>query len=194
MKFEKIKLPYSYDKLEPYIDSLTVETHYEKHHTAYQNTFDAAIVGTPIYEFETLEEVLLNYSSIQEDKKAAVRNAGGGLWNHNFYWEQFIVDREMTEDELDYLEKIKSQFETLEKFKEEFVKVGLSVFGSGWVWLVEKDNELKIMTTPNQENPLMQGIENIVIGIDVWEHAYYLKYKQNRKEYIENTLKLTLVK
>ncbi len=194
MKFEKIKLPYAYDALEPYIDSTTVETHYEKHHTAYQNTFNSGIEGTTICDFDTIEDILINYNNIQEDKKALVRNAGGGLFNHNFYWEQFILDRELTDEENKVVELIKTKFGSLETFREEFVKQGLSVFGSGWVWLVIENDELKIITTPNQENPLMKGITNIVIGIDVWEHAYYLKYKQNRKEYIENTLKLTLVK
>ncbi len=194
MKFEKIKLPYSYDALEPFIDATTVETHYEKHHTAYQNGFNSAIEGTSIEDYSTIEEVLLNYGSIQEDKKVAVRNAGGGLFNHNFYWNQFIVDRELNEEEKANLELIIAKFGDKELFIEEFVAKGLSIFGSGWVWLVNVNGELEIITTPNQENPLMDGLDNIIIGVDVWEHAYYLKYKQNRKEYLENTLKLTLVK
>ncbi len=193
MKFEKVKLPYSFDALEPYIDALTVETHYDKHHTAYQNTFNAGIEGTSIEEYSSIEEVLLNYASIQEDKKALVRNAGGGLFNHNFYWNQFVINREQTESEKNNVEAIKSEFGSIEEFTNQFVAKGLSVFGSGWVWLVRVNGTLEIITTPNQENPLMQGIEDIIIGVDVWEHAYYLKYKQDRKQYIENVLKLILV-
>lgn len=194
MKFEKIKLPYNYDALEPYIDSKTVETHYEKHHTAYENGFNLGVEETEIEKYSSIEEVLLNFSSIPEDKKNVVRNSGGGLFNHNFYWKQFIINREINDFEIESLKMIEKQFGSKELFIKEFVSKGLSVFGSGWVWLVEREGSLEILTTPNQENPLMQGIGNIIIGVDVWEHAYYLKYKQNRKEYIENVLKLTLVK
>lgn len=194
MKFKKVELPFAKNALEPYIDEVTVDTHYEKHHTAYETGFNAGIENTPIAEFNSIEEVMLNFESIQEDKKAVVRNAGGGLFNHNFYWTQFVVNRDLTEEENNLRDELSNKYGSLESFKEEFIKKGLSVFGSGWVWLVKVNGEFEIVTTPNQENPLMKGVKDIFIGVDVWEHAYYLKYKQNRKEYIENTLKLTFVK
>ncbi len=197
MKFEKIKLPYSYDALEPYIDAKTVETHYEKHHTAYENGFNKAIEGTFIEEkYSTLEEVLHDYWEIEDDNLAnAVKTTGGGLFNHNFYWSQFITDdRDLTPEEEETLELIVKEFGSREEFIESFVQTGLTVFGSGWIWLVKYGMGVKVITTPNQENPVMEGMSDIIIGVDLWEHAYYLKYQQNRKEYIENVLKLTLVK
>lgn len=194
MKFEKIKLPYDSNALEPFLDQATVEVHYNKHHTAYQDGINNAVSGTELENFNSIEEVLLNYGKLDDGLKTVVRNAGGGLFNHNFYWKQFVVNRELSETELSSLEKIKEQYGSLDEFKNEFVSKGLSVFGSGWVWLVENNGQLEIITTPNQENPLMNGIENILIGVDVWEHAYYLKYKNNRKEYLENILQLTFIK
>lgn len=194
MKFEKIKLPYDSNALEPFLDQATVEVHYNKHHTAYQDGINNAVSGTELENFNSIEEVLLNYGKLDDGLKTVVRNAGGGLFNHNFYWKQFVVNRELSETELSSLEKIKEQYGSLDEFKNEFVSKGLSVFGSGWVWLVENNGQLEITTTPNQENPLMNGIENILIGVDVWEHAYYLKYKNNRKEYLENILQLTFIK
>ncbi len=194
MKFEKIKLPYDSNALEPFLDKATVEVHYNKHHTAYQDGINNAVSGTELENFNSIEEVLLNYGKLDDGLKTVVRNAGGGLFNHNFYWKQFVVNRELSETELSSLEKIKEQYGSLDEFKNEFVSKGLSVFGSGWAWLVENNGQLEITTTPNQENPLMNGIENILIGVDVWEHAYYLKYKNNRKEYLENILQLTFIK
>lgn len=190
MKYIKTILPYKNNELEPYIDALTVETHYNKHHSAYETNFNAGAEGTELENYNTIEEVMINYKNISDELKPLVRNNGGGLINHNFYWNQFPVNRELTSTEVEHRELIKTQYGSIDSFKEEIIKKGLSIFGSGWVWAVVKDNKIEIITTPNQENPWMENITNVILGVDVWEHAYYLKYKQDRKTYIENILTL----
>ncbi len=194
MKFKRVELPYATNALEPYIDETTVVTHYEKHHATYEAKFNDAIKGSQVEDYDSIEEVMKNFNSIPDELRGSTRTAGGGLINHNIYWTQFVVDRELTEQENKYLEMIINKFGSKEEFIERIVSKGLSVFGSGWVWAVIKNNEIEIVSTPNQENPFMDGASEIILGIDVWEHAYYLKYKQDRKTYIENVLKLTLVK
>lgn len=194
MKFNKTVLPYDTNALEPYIDQVTVETHYGKHHTAYETKFNEAIASSAIENYDSIEEVMRNFNSLPEELKGITKTAGGGLINHNIYWNQFVVNRELTQEENENLELIINKFGSKEAFIEQMTVKGLSVFGSGWVWAVINNGEVEIVTTPNQENPLMNGVDKIIMGIDVWEHAYYLKYKQDRKTYIENVLKLTLVK
>lgn len=194
MKFKKIELPYPYNSLEPYIDELTVKTHYEKHHNSYEENFNLGIKDSDVEKYNTLDEIMLNFKKIPEDKKNIVRNAGGGLINHNIYWNQFILDKnKLTANDQKNKQLIIEQFGSQRNCYDEIIKVGLTIFGSGWVWLVKKNNELKIITTPNQENPLMYDDLEIVLGIDVWEHAYYLKYKQDRKSYLSNVLMLTIL-
>ncbi len=194
MRFKKVALPYALDALEPYIDKETVDVHYNKHHTAYMDNFNKAFDTVTIEQFQSIRDVMLHFELLPEAKRNVARKSGGGLFNHDFYWTQFIVDRDLNETEKEHLENIIKQWGTKEAFIEEFVRKGISLFGSGWVWLVKVNGTYNIMKTHNQDNPLMEGIENVVIGVDVWEHAYYLKYKQDRKQYIENVLKLTLVK
>ncbi|BDU67807.1 MAG: superoxide dismutase [Mn/Fe] [Candidatus Tyloplasma litorale] len=195
MKFKKVELPYLYNSLEPYIDEETVKTHYEKHHFGYESKFNAAIQNTVIEKnYETIEEVMKNFSEIPSELINVTKTAGGGLINHNIYWNQFVVDRDLTKIEKEYLKKIVKQFGSKEDFKKKMIEKGLSIFGSGWVWAVIEEEQIKIITTPNQENPFMNGFQEIIMGIDVWEHAYYLKYKSDRKTYIENIFNLTIVK
>ncbi len=194
MRFKKVALPYALDALEPYIDKETVDVHYNMHHTTYMNNFNKAFDTVTIEDFKEIRDVMLHFDYLPEAKRNVARRAGGGLWNHDFYWTQFIVDRELNENEKKHLEGIINQYGSKEAFIEAFVTKATSLFGSGWTWLVKVDGTYKIMNTHNQDNPLMEGIETIIIGIDVWEHAYYLKYKQDRKAYVENVLKLTLVK
>lgn len=190
MKYKKINLPYPTNSLEPYIDKLTVETHYDKHHTTYESKFNFGAKGTEIEKYTSIEEVMLNYNLFSDELRPLIKNSGGGLINHNFYWNQFTLNRNLTNKEIKYRKIIINQFKSIDILKEEILLKGLSIFGSGWVWAVIIDGKLEVITTPNQENPWMKGITDVVIGIDVWEHAYYLKYKQDRKTYIENVLKL----
>lgn len=195
MKYKKIELPYAYNALEPYIDEETVRTHYDKHHSTYESKFNDAIAGTAIEDkYECICSLMKDYNNIPEEYKGVVRTTGGGIINHNKYFKQFVIDRELTEEEKEDINKIIDTFGSIDEFRDKFISKGLSVFGSGWVWLIEKDNTLEITTTINQENPLMYGADRLIIGIDVWEHAYYLKYKQDRKSYLENVLKLTIIK
>lgn len=192
MKYKKINLPFKISDLEPNIDTLTVETHYNKHHTAYENKFNAGSEGTDLEKFANIKEVMNNYKKIDDSLKILVRNAGGGLINHDFYWNQFVIKRELTEIEENIKNEVSLQFGSLDKFKEEVTNKGINVFGSGWVWLIKDENNYKIITTPNQENPWMNNQNDVILGIDLWEHAYYIKYKSNRKEYIDNIWALTI--
>ncbi len=194
MKYKKIKLNYEYSALEPYIDELTVKTHYEKHHSGYESKFNEGAVGTEIEKYDTIEDVLLNYYTFDYPLRKLIKSSGGGLYNHNIYWNQFVINRDLSEKEKNYLSLIKEQFGSIENFKDKIINIGMSLFGSGWLWVVCVNDEIRIVNTPNQESPLMKGIRDIVLGIDLWEHSYYLKYKSNRKEYIENILKLTFLK
>ncbi len=186
MKYKRIELPYSYNVLEPIVDALTMETHYEKHHKGYESKFNESIKGTTLENYDSIENLMLDFNNIDESLKTITRNAGGGLINHNFYFNQFSNEYEINIDE------IIKEFNSLDNFKEQMISKGMAVFGSGWVWLIKNNNKLEIITTPNQDNPWMLGIEEVIIGIDLWEHAYYLKYKQDRKSYIQNLLEFIL--
>lgn len=195
MKFKKVDLPFENWELEPIIDSHTVELHHEKHHARYEKSFNSSIEGTPIMDYSSLDQVLLDIDKFDGELNDQIRRNGGGIWNHNFYWTQFIIgDRELNDEEQKILDLIVKQFGSKEAFIDEFISASLKLFGSGWIWLVNDGGELKIMTTPNQENPLMYGIRDVLIGIDLWEHAYYLKYLNSRKKYLVNVLKLTIVR
>lgn len=176
-------LPYDYDSLEPYIDATTMEIHHSKHHAGYVNNLNNAIAGTEL-EGKSLEELLANAGSLS----VAVRNNGGGHFNHSLFWS--IMGKDKGGNPTGKLgEDITSTFGSFESFKNEFSKAGATRFGSGWAWLLVKDEKLVVSSTPNQDNPLMDVAEvkgTPVLGLDVWEHAYYLKYQNRRPEYIEN--------
>ena len=174
--FELKELPYAFDALEPYIDVRTMEIHHGKHHAAYTNNLNAAIKGSDL-EGKTIEEILSNISA----HEAVVRNNGGGFYNHNLFWD-IMAPGGAKQPEGDLLKVINSSFGSYQNFKEAFTKAALTRFGSGWAWLVKQGEGLVISSTPNQDNPLMDLAEvrgKPILGVDVWEHAYYLKY-QNR--------------
>jgi Fe-Mn family superoxide dismutase len=182
-KFELPSLTYSYDALEPYIDKATMEIHHTKHHQAYVNNLNKAIEGTEL-EGKSLEELF----SMMSKLPAAVRNNGGGHWNHDLFW-KLMTPGGSKEPTGDLLNDISSTFGSFDEFKKKFTEAATGRFGSGWAWLVKSDNKLIITSTPNQDNPLMDLADvkgNPILGLDVWEHAYYLKYQNRRPEYIEN--------
>ena len=180
MSFTLPKLQYAYNALEPYIDALTMEIHHSKHHQAYIDNLNKAIGGTP-NEHLSLEEIVKNAGSISP----AVRNNGGGHWNHSFFWESLSPNKSSHNEKL--LTAINASFESVDNFKTLFAQAGMTRFGSGWAWLIKKDEKLVICSTPNQDNPLMDVAEvkgTPILGVDVWEHAYYLKYQNKRADYL----------
>ncbi|HRZ30762.1 MAG TPA: superoxide dismutase [Flavobacterium sp.] len=183
MSFELPKLPYAYDALEPHIDARTMEIHHTKHHAAYTNNLNAAIAGTDM-EGKTIENILINL----DKTNAAVRNNGGGFYNHNLFWTVMTPDGG-GEPTGELAEAIERDFGTFAEFKAKFAKAGATQFGSGWAFLcVQKGGKLDICGTPNQDNPLMPGVGcggTPILGMDVWEHAYYLHYQNRRPDYIE---------
>ncbi len=183
-KHELGELPYAYDALEPYIDKATMEIHHTKHHQAYVNNLNAAIDGTDMAG-KSLEELFKNMSNYP----MAVRNNGGGHWNHTLFWEIMGPDGG-GKPSGDLLKAIENKFGSFENFQEEFNKAALTRFGSGWAWLiVDKNGDVAVTSTPNQDNPLMDvaDVKGLpIMGIDVWEHAYYLKYQNRRPEYVSN--------
>lgn len=174
------KLSYSYDALEPYIDAKTMEIHHTKHHQAYIDKLNKAIEGTE-WEGKTIEEILANISKLDR----VVRNNAGGHWNHSFFWEILSPEKSMPTGEL--LNAINKSFGSFEEFKNKFTESATTLFGSGWVWLIVQNGELKIVQTPLQDNPFMDDAKEKgtpILGLDVWEHAYYLNYQNRRAEYI----------
>lgn len=181
MSFNLPQLPYNQDALEPYIDSTTMQIHHSKHHQAYVDNLNKALAGTE-YEGKSLEDVVANAGKIS----AAVRNNGGGHWNHSFFWES-LAPNAGGHPTGNLANAINDAFGSFETMKEQFNAAGMTRFGSGWAWLGVKDGKLCICSTPNQDNPLMDIAEckcNPILGIDVWEHAYYLKYQNKRAEYL----------
>ena len=184
MAFELPQLPYAYDALEPHIDARTMEIHYTKHHNAYTTNLNAAIAGTDL-EGKTIENILINL----DKSNAAVRNNGGGFYNHNLFWTVMAPNGGGLPTG-DLLAAIEASFGTFEEFKAKFAKAGATQFGSGWAWLtVQKGGKLEVVGTPNQDNPLMPEVAGNggtpILGMDVWEHAYYLNYQNRRPDYIE---------
>ncbi|MBK0036822.1 MULTISPECIES: superoxide dismutase [unclassified Enterococcus] len=175
-------LPYAYDALEPYIDEETMHLHHDKHHNTYVTNLNAAIEKHPELGEKTVEELLADFSSVPEDIQTAVRNNGGGHANHTFFWE-ILGPNAGGEPTGAIKEAIEETFGSFEDFKEEFKTAATGRFGSGWAWLVVKDGKLAVTSTANQDSPLMDG-QTPVLGLDVWEHAYYLKYKNVRPDYI----------
>lgn len=181
MAFELPKLPYAYDALEPNIDARTMEIHHTKHHNAYTTNLNAAIAGTDL-ENKSIEDILKNLDM----SNAAVRNNGGGFYNHNLFWE-IMSPNGGGEPSGELAEAIQRDFGSFASFKETFSKAGATQFGSGWAWLCVKDGKLEVCGTPNQDNPLMPNVGcggTPILGMDVWEHAYYLNYQNRRPDYI----------
>ena len=178
-------LPFASDALEPNIDKQTMEIHHGKHHQAYVNNYNAAVQKQPELEGKSLEEVLSNNLAIVKDEiKTAVRNNGGGIINHNLFWEILNPANKAGTPVGNLAAAINAAFGSFDKFKEAFTTAATTRFGSGWAWLVKtKDGKVEVTSTPNQDNPLMEG-KFPVIGLDVWEHAYYLKYQNRRPDYI----------
>jgi Fe-Mn family superoxide dismutase len=180
-KYELPKLPYSFDALEPYIDAKTMEIHHDKHHAGYVNNLNKAIEGTDMEKL-SLEELLKNVSK----HPVAVRNNGGGHYNHSLFWE-IMGPNKGGQPSGALAEAINGTFGSFDQYKETFSKAAATRFGSGWAWLVSNNGKLEIGSTPNQDNPLMDVSDlkgNPIMGIDVWEHAYYLKYQNKRPDYI----------
>ncbi|QIA07589.1 superoxide dismutase [Draconibacterium halophilum] len=181
MAFELPKLGYDYKALEPHIDARTMEIHHSKHHAGYTNNLNGAVDGTDLAG-KSIEEILSGVSA----QSTAVRNNGGGFYNHNLYWE-VIAPGGAPAPEGVLLDAIKDSFETIENFQQVFAKAAVTRFGSGWAWLVLQNNKLVVSSTPNQDNPLMDVAEvqgTPILGIDVWEHAYYLNYQNRRPDYV----------
>jgi Fe-Mn family superoxide dismutase len=179
MSFVLPNLPYAYDALEPHIDARTMEIHHGKHHAAYTNNLNAAIAGTDL-EGKSIEEIM----TLCKDKPA-VRNNGGGFYNHNLFWE-IMAPNGGGNPAGDLAQAINDAFGTFENFKDEFAKAAATRFGSGWAWLCVSNGKLEVCSTPNQDNPLMgEGCSGTpILGLDVWEHAYYLNYQNRRPDYI----------
>ncbi|HEV7562324.1 MAG TPA: superoxide dismutase [Solirubrobacterales bacterium] len=183
MAYEVPDLPYPYDALEPHIDEATMRVHHDKHHQAYVDKANAALEGTE-WADKDVEEVLQNLSSLPADKQAAVRNNGGGHYNHTLFWQVMSPDGG-GEPSGELAEAINSAFGSFDAFKEEFKNAGIARFGSGWAWLVkDSSGSLAVVSTPNQDSPISDG-QTPLLGADVWEHAYYLKYQNKRPEYLD---------
>jgi Fe-Mn family superoxide dismutase len=176
------KLPYAYDALEPHIDAETMMIHHTKHHQAYVDNLNKAVAGTD-WATKPIEDVVKHLKDVPEDKRTAVRNNGGGHYNHSLFWTWMTSKKE--EPKGDLLKAIEASFESMVKFKAAFAAAAAGRFGSGWAWLVPgKDKPLAVTSSANQDSPLMEGVAPI-LGLDVWEHAYYLKYRNLRAKYIE---------
>ncbi|MBI5357068.1 superoxide dismutase [Candidatus Collierbacteria bacterium] len=183
MPFELLKLPYSFDALEPVIDAKTMEIHHDKHHAAYIAKLNDAIAKHPELVNKSVEELLKDINSIPEDVRTAVKNHGGGHANHSLFWE--IMTPKSGKPSETFVSEINKVFGSVDKMKDLIVANGMGQFGSGWSWLVVSGGKLKVYATANQDSPLMSG-DIPILGIDVWEHAYYLKYQNKRDEYLKN--------
>ena len=186
MTQELPKLSYAYDALEPFIDKQTMEIHHSKHHKTYVDKLNAALEGNEELKKKSVEELLKNLSTVPEAIRNAVRNHGGGHYNHSLFW---LLLKKDVPFEGEIANAINSKFGSFEKFKEQFANSATAVFGSGWTWLVLNGKELEIVSSPNQDSPLSNG-KIPLLGIDVWEHAYYLKFQNRRAEYIEAFFKV----
>jgi len=184
MSFQLNPLPYAYDALEPFIDTLTMQIHHDKHHQAYVTNLNAALEKHPELAGKTLEALLGDLNAIPEDIRTAVRNHGGGTWNHNLFW-QLMAPKAGGDPKGALAKALDAGFGGVANFKAEFEKAAMGRFGSGWAWLVRKGDKLSIVSTGNQDTPLSDGLTP-VLALDVWEHAYYLKYQNRRAEYVGN--------
>jgi len=182
MSFSLPALPYELGALEPHIDARTMEIHHGKHHQAYVTNLNAAVEKAPELAGKSLDDLMRGINSVPESVRTAVRNNGGGHWNHSMFWE-IMGPNSGGAPSGAAGDAINSQFGGFDKFKEQWAAAGTGRFGSGWVWLVNDGGKLSITSTPNQDNPLMEG-KTAILGLDVWEHAYYLKYQNKRPDYI----------
>ena len=176
-------LPYDYNALEPYIDEMTMRIHHTKHHQAYIDKLNGAIKGTK-FEAMNVDEILKNINDVPDNIKTAVRNHGGGHSNHSFFW-QIMAPNSGGEPQGHIGDAIKHTFSSFDKFKEELTNAGLNRFGSGWAWLVLNNDKLEVYSTGNQDSPIMEN-KIPILGVDVWEHSYYLLYNQRRADYLKN--------
>ncbi|AIF66811.1 superoxide dismutase [Terribacillus saccharophilus] len=181
-KFELPELPYAYDALEPHIDKETMNIHHTKHHNTYVTKLNDAISGKADLESKSLEELVAGVNELPSDVQTAVRNNGGGHYNHSLFW-NLLSPNGGGEPTGEVASAIANKYGTLDKFKEEFAAAAAGRFGSGWAWLIVENGEVEIVSTPNQDNPVMEG-KTPILGLDVWEHAYYLKYQNKRPDYI----------
>jgi Fe-Mn family superoxide dismutase len=183
MAFELPALPYAFDALEPHIDARTMEIHHGKHHQAYVNNLNAALENHPDLQSKSIEEILKNLNAVPESIRTAVRNNGGGHYNHSLFWPLMSANGG-GDPGGEIGQAIKSAFGSFADLKDQINKAGATRFGSGWAWLsVDGSGNLKVSSTPNQDSPLMEGMTPI-LGVDVWEHAYYLKYQNRRPDYL----------
>ena len=182
MAHELPKLPYDFAALEPHIDAQTMQIHHGKHHQAYINNLNAALEKHPDLQSKSVEELCRGINSVPEAIRTAVRNNGGGHWNHSKFWTWMGPGAGGTPTGA-LADAINSAFGSFDKFKEEVAKAAIGRFGSGWAWLIDDGGKLSVTSTPNQDNPLMEG-KRALLGVDVWEHAYYLKYQNRRPDYV----------
>ncbi|MEK3732130.1 MULTISPECIES: superoxide dismutase [Paenibacillus] len=182
MAFQLPPLPYANDALEPHIDAQTMEIHHDRHHNTYVTNLNAALESAPELQNKSLEELIGNLDAVPESIRTAVRNNGGGHANHSLFWE-IIGPNGGGQPTGALADAINNELGGFDKFKEDFAKAATTRFGSGWAWLVVKDGKLAITSTPNQDSPIMEG-QTPLLGLDVWEHAYYLKYQNKRPDYI----------
>jgi len=183
MAFTLPALPYDFTALEPHIDAKTMEIHHGKHHQTYVNNLNAAIEKAPELASKSLDDLMRSVNKLPEAVRTAIRNNGGGHWNHSMFW-QIMAPKSGGEPAGNLGSAIKTAFGDFAKFREQFSAAGVGRFGSGWAWLINTGGKLSITSTPNQDNPLMEG-QKAIMGLDVWEHAYYLKYQNRRPDYIQ---------
>ena len=184
MAFQLAPLPYSYDALEPFVDTLTMQIHHDKHHATYVNNLNVAVEKHPKLAGKPLDTLLSDLNAVPEDIRLAVRNHGGGTWNHDLFW-QVMAPKAGGDPQGKLAKAIEAAFGSYAAFKAEFEKAATGRFGSGWAWLVKKGSRLIVLSTPNQDNPMSDGMTPL-LTLDVWEHAYYLKYQNRRAEYVTN--------
>ena len=175
-------LPYNHGALEPHIDAQTMQIHHGKHHQTYVTNLNAALDKHPELHNKSLDDLMRGLNSVPEDIRTAVRNNGGGHWNHSLFWKLMAPNAGGAPSGA-VADAINSSFGSFDKFKEQFQAAGVGRFGSGWAWLIDNGGKLEITSTPNQDNPLMEG-KKAVLGVDVWEHAYYIKYQNRRADYL----------
>jgi len=183
MAHELAPLPYAYDALEPFIDTMTMQIHHDKHHATYVNNLNAALDKNPELQGKSVDDLLRGLSLVPEAIRTAVRNNGGGVANHNFFW-TIMAPKSGGEPSGPLADAIKAAFGSFEAFKGDFKKAALGRFGSGWAWLINTGGKLTIESTPNQDSPLSEGKDPILL-LDVWEHAYYLKYQNRRADFVD---------
>ena len=178
-------LPYAHDALEPVIDARTMEIHHGKHHNTYITNLNTALEGHDDLAARSVEDLISDLDSVPEDIRTAVRNNGGGHANHSLFWQLMAPEADRGEPSDEFRAAAEASYGSIDATHDEFVKAGTTRFGSGWAWIVIKDGKLAVLSTANQDNPIMTGDGTPILGVDVWEHAYYLNYQNRRPDYIE---------